>query len=264
MASRVPLIDRIRKPTANLSRLSICIYGRGGSGKTTLLSTMPGKGLVIDIPQIEGGTSVLAGLKDDLDVLPVVRWAGEDSLDEAIKFLRGSDHDYRWVAVDTITACQELARRKAVSDRDLEQDPYLLNQQDWGKLGTLMAELFYRVRLLRMNTILLAQEGTRKNEGNTEYIPEVSPFSFRHLTPPQHLIARLYTHQTHDKDGNVIWERRLRTGLHPAYYTKTRSDQTRKLPDVIKNPHLGRVLAYMLGKEVAPPEAADDEAIFEL
>ena len=85
----VPLIERIRKPSASLSRVSVCIYGRGGVGKTTLLSTMPGKGLVIDIPQIEGGTSVLAGLrpKNDLDVLPVVNWEG---LQEAMSEMRNS------------------------------------------------------------------------------------------------------------------------------------------------------------------------------
>lgn len=256
----VPLIERIRKPSASLSRVSVCIYGKGGVGKTTLLSTMPKKGLVIDIPQIEGGTSVLAGLKDDIDVLPVVNWAG---LDEALKFLRGSDHGYKWVAVDTITACQELARRKSVDERDgeLDLDPYTLDQRDWGKIGTLMGNLFYTLRLLSMNTILLAQESTRRTaDGGDEYIPDVSPFSFRKLCPPQHLVARLYMWQVADDNGNQTWERRLRTGHHATYYTKTRNDQSRVMADVLKSPHLGRILAWMLGKEVSAPQAAEDES----
>lgn len=259
MVSRpVPLVDRIRKPSSSLSRVSVCVYGAGGVGKTTLLAGMPGPGLVIDIPQLEGGTSVLAGLKDDLDVLPVIDWAG---LDEALKFLQVNARGYKWMGVDTVTACQELARRKVVSERELDSDPYQMTQQDWGKLGTLMGELFYRVRLLRMNTVLLAQEATRKTAaGGSEYIPDVSPFSFKKLTPPQHLVARLYMWQAADANGNMVWERRLRTGHHDMYYTKTRTDQTRVMGDVLLRPHLARILAWMLGKEVAPPEVAEDEA----
>ena len=190
-------------------------------------------------------------------MLPVINW---DGLDEALKFLQGNDHGYKWVGIDTITACQELARRKVVKERvELIEDPYTLTQNDWGKLGTLMGELFYRTRLLRINTILLAQEATRKQGGVEEYIPDLSPFSFKKLTPPQHLVARLYVWQVADDQGNMRWERRLRTGLHPAYYTKTRTDQTRVMGDVLKNPHLGRILAWMLGKEVKAPEAVEDE-----
>ena len=111
-SSPTPLIQRIHKPRAELARVSVCIYARGGVGKTTLFSTMPGKGLVIDIPQVEGGTSVLAGLTDKVDILPVVTW---DELQGAYEFLKGGQHDYKWVGVDTITACQELAKRKAIA-----------------------------------------------------------------------------------------------------------------------------------------------------
>ncbi len=224
------------------------------------MSTMPGKGVVIDIPQIEGGTSVLAGTTN-IDVLPVVRW---DELDDVWKYLQGGTHEYKWVAIDTITACQTLAMRKAVSERDLAADVHLVTQQDWGKIGLLMSELFYRFRLLKISTILLAQEKMRGGEGEREYAPAVSPMALDALLPPQHLVARLYVWQTEDAEGNMVWERRLRTAPHPLYLTKVRNVRGRELAPVLKNPSLGRVLAYMMGMKVHAPEEAKDETAISL
>ena len=107
------LRERIRKPSGVIKRLSVCIYGLGGVGKTTLLSTLPGRGLVIDIPQIEGGTSVLEGA-ENIKVLPILRWT---EFDAAYKML-AKDHDqWDWVALDTATATQELAKRQLMKDR---------------------------------------------------------------------------------------------------------------------------------------------------
>lgn len=255
------IIERIRKPRADLSRLSICIYARGGVGKTTLLGTMPGKGLLIDIPQIEGGDSVLAD-RENIMVAPTVTW---DELDDIYKYLAKGGHDYRWVAIDTITAAQELAKRKAIKERELSADPHTVSLQEWGKIGELMRELFYRFRLLPINTILLAQERSpRDREGARDYHPAVSPLSLEALMPPQHLVGRLYVWQKEDEAGNVVWERRLRTAPHEMYLTKVRNVKGRELPPVVREPHLGRILAYMLGKDVAPPEAASDEMALDL
>ena len=260
--ARASIIERIHKPSADLRRVGVCIYGRGGVGKTTLLGTMPGKGLIIDVPQVEGGTSVLSDKADKIEVLPVVQW---NDLDEAYRHLKGGDHEYKWSAIDTIGACQELAKRKVISERDLNADPHTVSMQEWGKIGQLMAELFYKFRLLPMNTILLAQEKSRElEEGGREYQPAVSPMSLEALLPPQHLVARLYVWQTQDDKGETIWERRLRTAPHQMYLTKARNVRGRELPPVINEPHLGQILAYMLGEKVRPPQSARDENVLDL
>lgn len=253
------IFERLRKPSGDLSRLGICIYGKGGMGKTTLLGTMPGRGLVIDIPQVEGGTSVLADKADKIDVLPVVRW---EEFDQAYKTLFSGEHPWNWVAIDTITAVQELTKRRSIKDRenDLSQDPHLVTMQDWGKIGQLNSELIYKLRTLKIHTIILAQERKRDSNDGTgsEFQPDVSPATLSSLFPSLHLVGRLYVAQVDNEDGTTHYERRLRVGPHQMFTTKARSVPGRELPPVIKEPNLAQILAYMMGKEVAQPEAASD------
>lgn len=229
-------------------------------GKTTLLGSLPGRGLVIDIPQVEGGTSVLADKADRIDVLPIVRW---EEFDEAYKMLFKGEHPWNWVAIDTITAVQELAKRRSMKDReaDLSQDAHLITMQDWGKIGQLNGELIYKLRTLKMHTIILAQERKRdSNDGSgSEFQPDVSPATLSSLFPSLHLVGRLYVAQVDNEDGTTHYERRLRVGPHQMYTTKARSVPGRELPAVIREPSLAQILAYMMGKEgVAKPEAAVD------
>lgn len=259
------VIERIRKPSGELSHLAIVIYGRGGAGKTTLLGTMPGKGLVIDVPQVEGGTSVLADKSEKIDVAPVLKW---EDLDDFYRHLRSGEHDYKWVALDTISACQELAKRKTIKERDLASDPHQVTMQDWGKIGQLMSELIYQYRLLRnLHVIALAQEKRRESDdGTVELVPNVSPMTLDALLPPQTLVGRLFVAQADDENGVPRWERRLRVGTHERFTTKVRNVKGRELPAVIREPHLGHILGYMLGSDRAKkPVAAEDEAaLFEI
>lgn len=251
------VIERIRKPSGELKRLAVCIYGRGGVGKTTLLGTMPGKGLVIDVPQVEGGTSVLLDKADKIDVVPVVAW---EELDEVYQHLKRGSHDYKWVAIDTISAVQELAKRKSIRERDLASDPHAILLQDWGKIGQLMAELIYTFRLLPIHIIALAQEKQRDRQGDdgrqiTEFQPAVSPASLDALLPSLYLVGRLFVYQ--NDEGR--WERRLRVGPHDYFLTKSRAVPGRELPTVVLEPNLGQLLAYLMGKKVDKPKAAQDD-----
>ena len=252
------VIDRIRKPSGQLKRLSACIYGRGGSGKTTLLGTMPGNGLVVDIPQIEGGTSVLADQKNHIDVVPIIKW---NEIDDVWKHLRYGAHQYTWVAIDTITAMQELAKRKALKERGLDEDPYLVKMQDWGKIGQLMAEMFYKFKLLNIHVIFVAQEKQRGNEEGIEIVPNVSPMSLDALLPPLYVVGRMFVNQVDTEEGGMRIERQLRVGPHDIYLTKTRAVPGRELPSVVAAPNLGSIFAYLMGKKVKRPEAATDEAV---
>ncbi len=254
------IADRIAKPSAKTTYVAAAIFGKGGVGKTSLLATMPGKGLIIDIPQVEGGTSVLSG-HEHIRVFPSggepVTW---DDLDKVYKYLQAGQHEFKWYAIDTITATQELAKRKTLTERDLSADPRIVSMQDWGKIGELQKDLFYRFRSLPMHGIFLGQEKLRGGgeDGALEYQPDISPSALSGLVPSMFLVGRMFTREVEDpKTKELKTERRLRVGTHALSVAKVRALPTRQLPPVLKDPHLGRIFAWLLGsKNATCPEAA--------
>ena len=258
------ILERIRKPRAAAEQYLVVVYARGGVGKTTLLGTIPGRGLVIDIPQYEGGDMVLVDKADRISIAPVKTW---EELNELYLALRKGEPiggvKYDWVAVDTGTACQQLARKKVLKERDeIASKPYVVRLQDWGSMGELMGQLFERFRLLPMPVYFTMQERIRRDESEGEdgeriIVPDISPLALRSLIPHPILIGRLYMHQNDSGD----WERYLRVGPHASFITKARSVPGRRLPPVIRKPNLGRIVAWMRGEDVKPPRAAPDDTL---
>lgn len=256
MANQPPTLSGLHKPgSTGTASLGICIYGAGGVGKTTLLSTMPGRGLVVDVPQIEGGTMVLANVSDRVDVKPVESW---DEINDVFWFLKTAQHDYQWVGVDSLTAFSELARRKTIRERDLDADPHTVSMQEWGKIGGLVSELIFRFRTLKQHTIWIAQE---RKFGADEDVsakrgPSVSPASLTALVPSMLLMGRLTVER--GLDGH--WERHLRIGPHPLYHTKVRTVPGVRAPNVIRNPRLDDTIRYLLGLRPEPLDEVDDNS----
>lgn len=235
------------------SSIAVCIYGKGGVGKTTLLGTMPGKGLVLDIPQMEGGTVVLSD-KANIDVKEVTSW---NDVDAIYWFLAKENHDYRWVGIDSITAMAELARRKTIKERTLADDAHTVSLQEWGKVGSLVAELIYKFRTLPIATIWIAQERRHGGEMAQEAFigPDVSPRALAALQPSMFLLGRLSVEQ--GLDGT--YQRQLRVGPHPFYLSKMRASPGADVPPLIANPNLGKLLRYALGVPGAErPEAVSE------
>src|SRR3972149_7163035 len=106
MAATKSILERIRKPLAAVAQYLVVIYARGGVGKTTLLGTIPGRGLVIDIPQYEGGDMVLVNRADRIDIAPVRTWEELNELYLALKSGQVNGTKYDWAAIDTVSACQ--------------------------------------------------------------------------------------------------------------------------------------------------------------
>lgn len=250
-----PTLTGVYRPGQQLGQaFGLCIYGRGGVGKTSLLGTMPGRGLIIDVPQIEGGTFVLEAHAERIDVVPVESW---DAINAIYWFLAKGEHDYQWVAIDSITAFQELAKRKTISDRALDiMDPHTMTLQEYGKVGRLLGEMVYKFRTLKQHTIWIAQE--RKfggdNEGERGIIgPDVLPSALSMLMPSMLMMARLSVEFT--MMGTA--ERHLRLGASESYYTKCRSKSGIEVPHVIRNPHLGKLLKFILGSGEKPDEVQE-------
>ena len=72
------------------------------------------------------------------------------------------------------------------------------------------------------------------------------------------LIGRLFVMQ--DRQTGA-WERRLRIGPHPMFFTKVRAAPEVIVPSVVRNPKLGILLAFLFGKEEAKGkvEAVEEE-----
>lgn len=253
-----PKLTGLYKPGTSVKEsFGICIFGHGGSGKTTLAGTMPGHGLLVDVPQIEGGTFVLQQHADRIDIKPVEEW---DEIDEVYRVLSvqdPSDPDrYRWVAIDSVTAFTELAKRKTVKERGLTMDPSQIGLQEWGKIGNLVGELVYRFRKLDIHTIWLAQE--HKFGQDHEILgPNTSPAAREKLLPSMMMVGHLFVADVEGKP-----ERRLRVGPHADFDTKCRTLPGVDMPAIIRNPNLGQILPYMLGRGARPDEAADGPAGF--
>lgn len=235
----------------------ICIYGSGGVGKTTLIGTMPGQGLVIDVPEVEGGTVVLSDKADRIDVVSVSTWS---EIEEKFWFLRDKPHPYQWVAIDSITAFTELAKRKTIAERGAltieHADRHTLSQPDWGKVGRLVGELVYQFRTLPIHTIWIAQERSFGNEetGERKIGPDTSPSALQSLIPSMMLIGRLSVDLS---DASGEWERRLRIGPHPMFYTKYRTTPDKDVPYWIVRPNLGTILKFLLGSGERPEEVKE-------
>lgn len=247
-------LPRLYKPSSSAKQaFGLCIYGRGGAGKTTLIGTMPGKGLVIDVPQVEGGTFVLEDQADHIDVVPVEQW---DEVESIYWHLQKGQHDYKWVAIDSITAFQELAKRKVIKERDLalNADPHTITLQEWGKMGQLVGELVYRFRTLPIHTIWIGQERSHGEDKITG--PDIIPSALSALMPSMMLVGHLSVQQ--QEDGS--WERVLRVGPHPEFYTKVRAKPGLTVPPVIAKPSLNTILKFLLGTGPAP-EAAKQPSI---
>lgn len=255
----ITIAQRITKPSATRRNIAGCIYGKGGVGKTTLLGTLPGKGLVLDVPVIEGGVFVLSDYDDRIDCLTIRQW---NELEEALAYLREAKHGYQWVAVDTASAMQKLAQRKTIRERTLDSDPYSLSQQDYGKMGNLMSEFFFRLRALPLMSFILAQERSRANEElAVERGPDVQPSALAALLPPMTFVGRLYIVETENDDGSMAVERRLRLGPSDTVTAKARTlSVDRQVPPVIRNPHLGKLIAYLLGLSSEPLDEAPDDS----
>lgn len=249
----------VYKPSAKKREAyGICVYGRSGAGKTRLLGTMPGKGLVIDIPQIEGGTFVLSDVADRIDIVPVAKW---EEIQPIFWYLKRETHSYNWVAIDSLSAMTELAKRKSLSERSLEADPHVISKQEWGKVGRLCGELIYQFRTLPIHTIWIAQErkfGTGDDDDSGMTIgPDVSPSSLAALLPSMLLCGRLSVE--HTMDGT--WERHFRIGPAEGYYTKARTAPGIESPAIVRNPNLGEILTYLLGLSTKRPDEVDESAI---
>lgn len=122
-------IKSVRDSVEN-NGIKFCVYGTAGAGKTSLIRTIPGKTLILSA---ESGLLSIADV--DADVAEI---SSLDDVREAYAFLKGSDHDYSWVALDSYSEIMEVALAEF---KETSKDP----RQAYGQVietGTALARAF--------------------------------------------------------------------------------------------------------------------------
>lgn len=260
------IADRFEAPSGEYDHFALCIYGPNGVGKTYQLRRMKkyGKGLVIDCRAIEDGTVVLAGCEDFITVIKVDKWK---DLVDLYEFLAAGKHDFKWLALDTVTGMSVLGLRHVIRTRNknamlsegVAMKAYEVRRQDYGDLGKLMGELFLKFRSLPMNIIFLAQELDRTDDNDIRSIrPDLTPAALKDFKNSLYLIGHYFYNFSGKRPRRQLW-----VGPSELRLTKVRNVPGRTLPDIIDRPRIDEIIDYMMGKEGAkkPKKGKNEEDI---
>ena len=200
---------------------------------------------------------MLVHVADRVDVTVVPRW---EEIEAVYNMLVREKHGYKWVAIDSLTAMQRLARRKVVKEKPISADPHKMTLEEYGKVNSLVDELVYNFRLLPIFTVWVAQEKKFSNENESSmYGPDVQPGVLGALMPSMLMVGRMKI--ISNMDGST--DRHLVLTPREDTHAKSRAIPSVIVPPVIKNPNLSSVLLYLAGKE-AQLEKVEEEGLFSM
>lgn len=233
-------------------------YGRSGTGKTTLASTFPKKLLLLDFR--DKGTDSIKDVAK-IDVISMFNW---EDLEAIYWALKKGDHDYKSLALDTISGMQDLVIRKVKEDSKMDEED-ALSRRNWGEVSGMMNQWLMNLRDLPLHVVFLAPDRTKNirdeeeeqehEEGQLE--PEVGPAVIpsvaRTINAAVKVLGNTYIRQTYKaKEGKrvIVTGYMLRVGPNPFYITKIRSPRTFKIPGSILNPTFDKIQSIMKGEEL--------------
>ncbi len=230
-------IESIRKTVKKIKKLKeidpylkAMAYGHQGSGKTKMASTAPDV-LIIDMN--EQGTR--SGSKSDGYGINVERW---EQVPDLYWYLKSGKHNYKSVALDTLTGMQGLCMSFVMRGSRHEAP----TRREYGQTGVLMSGMVTAFRNLPMHVFFTAQERTlwegegddRELVGYTIDLPASSrTTALASVGIVGHLEPKLVRDRTTKKKGYLD---QFITEPDELYYTKVRPgvdlDPTLKKPTV--------------------------------
>lgn len=108
------ILDKVLKASEiDKQKIKALVYGANGSGKTTLCGTMPGERRLFATNEQQGEQAALR-VDSNLDVL---RIRSADDIRELLKELRGKDHGYDSLALDSLTEMQILLAEEIMAKK---------------------------------------------------------------------------------------------------------------------------------------------------
>jgi phage nucleotide-binding protein len=229
-------IDEVEEPF-----IKMVVYGKPKVGKTTFAGSVPDV-LLVDC---EMGTMSVRGKG-----IKAARIKSYDDINLLYWFLRKGKHNFKGVAIDTLTSLQGMCLdfvMKEAAEQDLNKDVNMPERRDWGKLSVVMQDMILQFRNLPMHVVFTAHERSRTDdEGDTEVSEQLTPGVQSVLNGAVDIIGRLYVKETEDKKGKRIRERRMLVGSHDKFVS---GDRSGKLGHIFKEPTFPKVLARVYGKE---------------
>lgn len=243
-------VAKFKKASEIQPELKLCIYGRNKQGKTRFACTSPLKTLLIDCNE-RGYGSVRN--RDNVTVAELARW---EDLDPIYWYLRGGNHDFEVVVIDTITMLAKMGMKwvlKENAERDFTADVMTPDKRSWGKLGEAMIETITRFRNLPLHVIFTAQEKTTTSEDDDggmvqEVHPELSPSPRSALLSAVGIIGRIYVKELELENDKKGFERRMLLGPHSKFVSGNRYEE---LKYVERNPTFGGFVAKIIGEKNA-------------
>ena len=228
------------KQAANTFGLKILVHGPPGAGKTRLCATTGDLERTLII-SVEGG---LLSVRDwDIDVVQV---RTIDDVYEVYEFLKGPDHDYTWVCLDSISEIAEIVLAgEKLRNRDA--------RRAYGEMADTVFDLIRGFRNLNCHVLMTAKQGREEIDGRTLHTPLLPG---RQLTlNVAYLFDEVFALRVEtNSEGEVI--RVLQTGRSRSYDAKDRSGSL----NMFEEADLAAVAAKIQAKHADEPPAQDTES----
>lgn len=219
--------------------LRLAFYGQPGVGKTWLAASFPD---VIIIDCHEAGSKFLP--KKRFPNVHVIKTTELDQVEMMYWYLKGGNHNFKTVVIDTVTSLIEMAGKfmKPIGDDQpiVSTDPSMPSYRFWGQVNQNVGDLIWHFTSLPMNVIFLAHERERKDDDSVsidpdEYaapaiFPDLNPGTRKRLYGTVDIMGRLVIREVTvkaRKEGDPPTKRLARVLFlrpSPTYQAKDRSD----------------------------------------
>lgn len=250
--------DRFKDLSEFTEPIITVLWGRAGTGKTSTLSTWPKPILLLDVKDKGSESAKSANLKKgDITILEIDHF---DDFEEVLEYIHANPKKFKTVAIDHMTAVQELANRKVME----EEGRTRMSQPMFGASSGLLKSLIMDYRQLvdlGIYPVFAAQDRTDETETSEEDVldpevgPAMTPAVQKFLVASAKIVGRTYIANTIVKtkvDNKVVKkevpEFRLGIGPNPYYMTKIRKPRGSKAPEYIVNPTFDKLLEIVEGK----------------
>lgn len=201
--------------------VNMMVYGDSGVGKTVFAGSAP-RTLFL---ATEKGTISAKRQGSTADVWQIEHWS---EVQEAYKFLKGSDHGYDWVSMDSAEAMQHMALRwilDAAVEENSNRDPDIPQIQDHQKWQNMFKRFIKVFCDLPVNVLFTATTmRSEDEEGESIILPNLQGKGYgisQWVCAQMHVVAYMRVMRKGKGDDKETW-RRLQTQTVPPYFGKDR------------------------------------------
>jgi hypothetical protein len=160
-----PNIHSVKEMAIDYAKVTA--YGPPGSGKTTFGATFP------NVLFLSAESGLLSIRDRDIDAWTINEW---EDMEEAFKFLKHTPHEYKSVAVDSVSEIQKklndyIVRKFPAVKRGYQDLP---SESDWGANISKMRQMLRAFRDLPMNVLFICLSQDTDLDGEAITRPALS------------------------------------------------------------------------------------------